>query len=86
MRIAKIGLASPAVLALISSVTLAQQAITGTGTLTIVDRIHGTVAIRQTQDGTAGASGTVGASSNGGAAAMFRLRGPSLDTLHAGDR
>ena len=79
MKIAKIVLVSSAALAVFSSVTLAQQATTGTGTVTTIDRIHGTIAIRETQ------SGTVGANS-GGATNEFKLQGSSLDALHAGDR
>ena len=64
-------------LAAISSVALAQQALTGT--VTTVDRINGTIGIRQTPSGTVGASG-------GGAAEQFKVQGNLLDTLHAGDR
>jgi Cu/Ag efflux protein CusF len=57
---------------------LAQQALTGT--VTKVDRINGTVAIRQTQSGTVGAN-------TGGAAEDFKAQdGLSLDAVHAGDR
>jgi Cu/Ag efflux protein CusF len=78
MRIAKIVLASCAALALISSAGLAQEATTGTGMVTIVDRISGTVTIRPAQGGTVGAS-------TGGAATEFKLKGVSLDDVHAGD-
>jgi hypothetical protein len=61
----------------ISSVALAQQALTGT--VTTVDRINGTIAIQWTPSGTVGASG-------GGASEQFRVQGGLLDTLHAGDR
>jgi Cu/Ag efflux protein CusF len=64
-------------LAVISSVALAQQALTGT--ITKVDRISGVVAIQQTPSGTVGAS-------NGGATEEFKLQGNMLETLHAGDR
>ena len=78
MNIAKIILAGTAALAIISSAALAQQALTGT--VTKVDRIHGTVAIQQTQSGTVGAN-------TGGAAEEFKAQdGLSLDTVHAGDR
>ena len=53
MRLAKTVLAG-SMLAVISSVTLAQQAPL-TGTVTMVDRISGTVTIQQTQSGTVGA-------------------------------
>jgi Cu/Ag efflux protein CusF len=77
LKIAKIILAGTAALTIISSAALAQQMLTGT--VTKVDRINGSVAIKQTQ------SGTVGANS-GGAAEEFKAQdGLSLDTLHAGD-
>jgi Cu/Ag efflux protein CusF len=79
MKIAKIVLASAAALTILSSVTLAQQAMTGTGTVTTVDRISGNIAIQQTQ------SGTVGANS-GGVVNVFKLQGSSLDAWHAGDK
>ena len=53
MRLAKTVLAG-SMLTLISSVTLAQQALTGT--VTTIDRINGTIAIQQTQSGTVGAN------------------------------
>jgi hypothetical protein len=61
----------------ISSVTLAQQTLTGT--VTTIDRINGTLAIQQTQ------SGTVGANS-GGAAEQFKVQDGMLNTVHAGDK
>lgn len=76
MKIAKIVLASCAALTLVGSTAWAQQATTGTGQVTIVDRISGTVAIRPVQ------SGTVGANT---AATEFKLKGVSLDDVHAGD-
>ena len=79
MKIAKIALASCAVLTLTGSPSLAQQATTGTGMITIIDRINGTIAIRPTQDGTVGAN-------SGGAAIEFRVKGASLEDVHAGDR
>jgi Cu/Ag efflux protein CusF len=78
MNNVKIILAGTAALAFISSAALAQQALTGT--VTKVDRIHGTVAIQRTQSGTVGANA-------GGVAEEFKAQdGLSLDTLHAGDR
>jgi len=77
MKIAKIILAGTAALT-ISSAALAQQALTGT--VTKVDRINGSVAIRQTQ------SGTVGANTAGAAEEFKAQDGLSLDTLHAGDK
>jgi Copper binding periplasmic protein CusF len=78
MKIMKLILAGAFVLPLISSATFAQQALTGT--VTQIDRINGTVAIRQMQGGTTGAN-------SGGPAEEFKApAGFSLDTLHAGDR
>jgi Cu/Ag efflux protein CusF len=78
MNIGKIILAGTAVLTIIGSAALAQQALTGT--VTQVDRISRTVAIKQTQSGTVGAN-------TGGAAEEFKAQdGLSLDSLHAGDR
>jgi hypothetical protein len=78
MKIAKIILAGAAVLALIGSAALAQQALTGT--VTAIDRINRSIAIRQTQNGTVGAN-------TGGVAEEFKVQnGLSLDDLHAGDR
>jgi Cu/Ag efflux protein CusF len=78
MKIAKIILAGAAVLTIIGSAALAQQAVTGT--VTQIDRINRTVAIRQTQSGTVGAN-------TGGAAEEFKAQeGLSLDSLHAGDK
>ena len=79
MKMADITLASVAALMLISSATLAQQTTTGTGMVTIIDRIHGMIAIRQTPGGTVGAN-------TGGVATEFRLTGAALDAVHAGDR
>jgi Cu/Ag efflux protein CusF len=78
MKIAKIILAGTATLSIIGSAALAQQA--RTGTVTKIDRIHGTVAIQQTQSGTVGAN-------TGGAAEEFKAQdGLSLDAVHAGDK
>jgi Cu/Ag efflux protein CusF len=79
MKTAKIVLASAAALTILSSVTLAQQAMTGTGTVTTVDRISGNIAIQQTQSGTVGAS-------TAGVVNVFKLQGGSLDAWHAGDK
>ena len=76
MGLAKMALAG-LMLAVISSVTLAQQALTGT--VTTVDRISGTIAIQQTQSGTVGAN-------TGGAAEPFKVKDGLLNTLHAGDK
>src|ERR1700687_2204767 len=78
VKIAKIILAGTAALTIIGSAALAQQALTGT--VTKVDRINGTVAIRQTQSGTVGAN-------TGGASEDFKAQdGLSLDAVHAGDK
>ena len=79
MKIAKIVLAGCAALTFTGSAGLAQQATTGTGLVTIVDRLNDTVAIRPTQDGTVGAN-------TGGAATEFKATGISLENVHAGDR
>ena len=78
MNIAKIVLAGCTALILTGSASFAQQATTGTGQVTIVDRISGTVAIRPAQSGTVGAN-------TGTAATEFKLKGASLDDVHAGD-
>ena len=77
MKMAKIVLAGSTALMLISSVALAQQALTGT--VTQINRINGTIAIQQTQSGTVGAGA-------GGAAEQFKAQESQLSTLHAGDR
>jgi Cu/Ag efflux protein CusF len=61
----------------ISSVTLAQQTLTGT--VTTIDRINGTIAIQQAQNGTVG-------SNTGGATEQFKVQDGMLNTLHAGDK
>ena len=75
MVVARMMLAGTMALSL-GSVALAQQA--QTGTVTQVNRLNGTVAIRQTQSGTVGSAP--------GAAEEFKAPSASLDTLHAGDR
>jgi Cu/Ag efflux protein CusF len=76
MRLAKMVIAG-SMLTVISSVTWAQQALTGT--VTTIDRINGTIAIQQTQSGTVGAN-------TGGATEQYKVQGVSLDPLHAGDK
>jgi len=77
MNIAKIMLAGTAAL-IISSATLAQQALNGT--ITGLNRINGTITIQQTQSGTVGANAV-------SAAQEFKVQdGLSLDDLHAGNR
>jgi Cu/Ag efflux protein CusF len=77
MKIARTVLAAAA-FTIVVSTALAQQALSGT--ITTIDRINGTVAIRQTQSGTTGAN-------TGGAADEFKVQaGISLDKFHAGDK
>lgn len=77
MKIAKVVLVSAAAFVAVSSTALAQQ--THTGTITQLNRLNNTVAIRQTLNGTVGAN-------TGGAAEEFKVgSGVSLETLHAGD-
>ena len=75
MTFARMMLAATMALSL-GSAALAQQA--QTGTVTQVNRLNGTVAIRQTQSGTVGAAP--------GAAEEYKAPSASLDILHAGDR
>jgi Cu/Ag efflux protein CusF len=77
MKLAKLVLAG-AMLTFIPSVTWAQQALTGT--VTTIDRISGTIVIRQAQ------SGTVGASAGGATEQQYKAPDGSLDKLHAGDK
>jgi Cu/Ag efflux protein CusF len=76
MRLAKMVLAG-SMLTVISSVALAQQALTGT--VTTIDRISGTIAIQQAQSGTVGAN-------TGGASEQFKVQDGMLNKLHAGDK
>ena len=75
MRLARIILAG-SVLAALGSTALAQQALTGT--VTTINRISGTIAIRQTQSGTVGAN-------TGCAVEQFKAQESLLDMVHAGD-
>jgi Cu/Ag efflux protein CusF len=78
MKIAKILSAGIAALTILSSGALAQQA--QTGTITGINRLNDTIAIKQTQSGTVGAN-------NGGASEEFKVqKGQSLEDLHAGDK
>jgi len=79
MRMAKTTLAGCAILAVVGSAALAQQAITAKGMITKIDRTTGTIAIQRTQEGTVGAN-------SGGAAEEFKVQGASLDAWHAGDK
>jgi Cu/Ag efflux protein CusF len=71
MKLAKLVLAG-------AMLTSAQQALTGT--ITTIDRMSGTIAIRQAQ------SGTVGASTGGATEQQYKAPDGSLDKLHAGDK
>ena len=77
MKLAKMVLAG-AILAVIPSLALAQQTVTGT--VTTVDRISGTIAIQQAQ------SGTVGASTGGATEQQYKAPDGILNTVHAGDK
>lgn len=70
-----------AMLAMIGSATWAQEA--RTGTITMLNRISGTITIQPVPSGTENA--TVGANT-GGAAEQFKVQAGMLTTLHAGDR
>jgi Cu/Ag efflux protein CusF len=76
MRLAKMILTG-SMFTVISSVALAQQALTGM--VTTIDRLNGTITIVQTQSGTVGAN-------TGGAAEQYKIQGGLLNTLHAGDK
>jgi Cu/Ag efflux protein CusF len=78
MKIAKILAAGIAALTVTGSAALAQQA--QTGTITGINRLNSTIAIKQTQ------SGTVGANTGGGAEEFKVQSGVSLEDLHAADR
>ena len=80
MRVAKMVLAG-SLLALISSATLAQEALTGT--VTMLNRIKGTITIQPTPSGTE--SATVGANTVG-TAELFKVQAGMLTELHAGDK
>ena len=80
MRLTQTFLAG-SLLTLISSVTLAQEALTGT--VTMINRISGTITIQPIQKSTE--SATVGAA-GGAAAEQFKVQPGMLTTLHAGDR
>jgi hypothetical protein len=80
MRLTQTLLAG-SLLAVMSSVTLAQEALTGT--VTMLNRINGTITIQLTQGDTE--SATVGANT-GGAAELFKVQAGMLTALHAGDK
>jgi Copper binding periplasmic protein CusF len=76
MKLAKMILAG-AMLAAVPSVALAEQSLTGM--ISRIDRINGTIVIRQAQ------SGTVGAGGGGATEQQFNAAGGVLDSVHAGD-
>jgi hypothetical protein len=77
MKLAKLILAG-AMLATVPSIVLAQQS--QTGTVSIINRLDGTIAIKETPNG------TVGASSGGATEQQFAASVDLLDSVHAGDR
>ncbi len=76
MKLAKIILAG-AMLAAVPGVAFAEQSLTGT--ISRIDRLNGTIVIRQAQ------SGTVGAAGGGATEQQFNAAGALLETVHAGD-
>ena len=77
MKTAKMISAGGAALAIFSSAALAQQP--PTGMITEVNRLNGSIAIRQMQDGTVGANSATPTE-------RFKVQGVSLDDFHAGDK
>jgi Cu/Ag efflux protein CusF len=79
MTIARIlSAGAAAALIVLGSAALAQEA--HTGTITGINRLNDSIAIRQTQSGTVGAN-------TGGAAEQFKVqKGQSLEDIHAGDK
>ncbi|MEO8319212.1 MAG: copper-binding protein [Bradyrhizobium sp.] len=77
MKLAKTMIAGAAALTILGSTAYAQQP--QTGTVTRIDRVNGTVTIRQAPSGTVGA----------GSAASEEFKVPdsaALNAVHAGDR
>ncbi len=78
MKIAKIVLACIAVLTVIGSPAYAEQTITGT--ITKLDRISGSIAIRREENVTVGAN-------TGGVSEQFKTQtGLPTEAVHAGDK
>jgi Cu/Ag efflux protein CusF len=77
MKLAKLALAGSMLMALASSASADQ---TLTGTITMIDRPSGIIAIQQAQ------SGTVGASGGGAVEQRFKASDDLLENVHAGDR
>jgi hypothetical protein len=77
MKLVRIVLAG-AMLAVIPSLALAQQPLTGT--IVTIDRIGGTIGIQQPQ------SGTVGAGGGGATEQQYKAPEDALNRFHAGDK
>jgi Cu/Ag efflux protein CusF len=78
MKFAGMILAATAALSMIGTSAIAQQ--TRTGMVTRIDRISGTISIRDMPEGTTGANA-------GAATEEFKVQdGARLNALHAGDR
>jgi Cu/Ag efflux protein CusF len=75
MKLAKLVLAGSLFIGFASAAS-AQQTLTGT--VTMIDRMSGTMAIQQTQSGTVGSSG--------GVERQFKASDDLLENVHAGDR
>ncbi len=75
MKISKMALAG-AMLTVVTSMAQGEEA--RTGTVTVVDRIHGSITIRQPQGGTVG-------SGSGVPTEQFRIQAGMLEPVHAGD-
>ena len=78
MKIAGMIMAATAALSIVGTSALAQQM--RTGMVTKIDRISGTISIKDMPDGTTGAN-------DGAATEDFKVQdGARLNALHAGDR
>jgi hypothetical protein len=77
MNLAKMILAG-AMLAAVPSVAVAEQSLKGM--ISRIDRINGTIVVRQAQSGTVGAGGSGGATEQ-----QFNAAQGLLDSVHAGD-
>ena len=77
MKLAKLILAG-VLLATVPSIALAQQS--SEGMITMINRLDSTIAIKQVQEGTVGASG------GGAIEQQFAASADMLDSVHAGDR
>jgi len=78
MKIAGMIMAATAALSIVGTSALAQQV--RTGMVTKIDRISGTISIKDIPDGTTGAN-------TGAATEEFKVQdGARLNALHAGDR